>query len=214
METHIVPATRVVMWVFSSSSSLANPKSDILGFKSLSKSTLVALMSLWTILILDSSCRKARPLAIPIQILSLVAQSSSSWLCSAPTYYPKEVSLTRFKSYPCATWSSINHFLIYNSYKEEKKKKHECMMQHSPNKARARLLFSMCSYTSSNWSSSTQNPWSLTRFGCCKQDIIPISFRNSRFPCRDLEESCFTAILVPSGNWPCTLTFIRFSDVE
>lgn len=76
METDMVPATRVVTWVFSSSSSLAKPKSDILGFKPLSSSTLVALMSLCTILSLDSSCRKARPLAIPIQILSLAGQSS------------------------------------------------------------------------------------------------------------------------------------------
>lgn len=76
--THMVPAILVLMCDFSSSSSLANPKSDILAFKSLSSSTFVGFMSLWTILSLDSSWRKARPLAIPIQILSLVGQSSLS----------------------------------------------------------------------------------------------------------------------------------------
>jgi hypothetical protein len=44
--TNMVPATRVLMWLFSSSSSLANPKSDILGFRFPSSSTFVALMSL------------------------------------------------------------------------------------------------------------------------------------------------------------------------
>jgi hypothetical protein len=33
---HIVPATRVLMWVLSSSSSLAKPKSEIFGLRSLS----------------------------------------------------------------------------------------------------------------------------------------------------------------------------------
>lgn len=31
---------------------------------------------------------------------------------------------------------------------------------------------------------------------------MPISFMNSRFPCFDFEESCFTAITVPSANRP------------
>ena len=33
--TSIIPTTLVLMWVFSSSFSLANPKSDILGLRSL-----------------------------------------------------------------------------------------------------------------------------------------------------------------------------------
>ena len=45
-KTHIVPGLRVLMRVFSSSSSLAKPKSDILAFRSSSSSTLVALISL------------------------------------------------------------------------------------------------------------------------------------------------------------------------
>lgn len=32
---------------------------------------------------------------------------------------------------------------------------------------------------------------------------MPISFKNSRFPCFDPVESCFTAIIVPSDNFPC-----------
>lgn len=32
---------------------------------------------------------------------------------------------------------------------------------------------------------------------------MPISFTNSRFPCLDFDESCFTAITVPSDNRPC-----------
>jgi DNA polymerase III psi subunit len=43
---HVVPATRVQMWVLSSSSSLAKPKSGIFGSRSLSGRTLVVLMSL------------------------------------------------------------------------------------------------------------------------------------------------------------------------
>ena len=43
---YIVPAILVLIWVFSSSSSLAKPKSDILAFRYLSSSTLVALISL------------------------------------------------------------------------------------------------------------------------------------------------------------------------
>lgn len=82
--TYIVPAIRVLMWDLSSSLSLANPKSEILGFRSLSRSTLVALISLCTILSFDSSWRKAKPLAIPIHILNLVGQSSSNWLFFEP----------------------------------------------------------------------------------------------------------------------------------
>lgn len=83
-KTHIVPAIRVLMCVFSSSSSLAKPKSDILAFRSLSSSTLVALISLWTIFNLDSSCRYASPLAIAKHILFLVGQSKFSRWSSCP----------------------------------------------------------------------------------------------------------------------------------
>ena len=60
----------------------ASPKSEILAFKSLSSSILLALISRCTILIADSSCRYARPFAIPRQILCLVPQSSLSLYCS------------------------------------------------------------------------------------------------------------------------------------
>ncbi|EYU34383.1 hypothetical protein MIMGU_mgv1a025643mg [Erythranthe guttata] len=73
--THKVPAICVLIWVLSSSSSSASPKSDILAIRSLSRSTFVALISRRTILSLDSACRYAKPLAIPMQILCLVGQS-------------------------------------------------------------------------------------------------------------------------------------------
>jgi len=72
-----------------------------------------------------------------------------------------------------------------------------------PNKAQARLFFSMYSYTNNNWLPSMQHPWSFTRWGCCRAEIMPISFTNSRFPCFDFEESCYTAIMVPSDRRPC-----------
>jgi hypothetical protein len=72
-----------------------------------------------------------------------------------------------------------------------------------PNKAFARLLFSIYSYTNNNCFPSIQHPYNLTRFGCCKPDIMPISFTNSRLPCLDFEESCLSAIIVPSNNTPC-----------
>ena len=81
---YTVPAILVLMWVFSSSSSLAKPKSEIFALRSLSSSTLVALMSLWTIFNTDSSCRKARPFAMPRQIFCLVGQFRYSRSLSAP----------------------------------------------------------------------------------------------------------------------------------
>ena len=81
---YIVPATLVLTCVFSSSSSLANPKSDIFGVRSLSSKILVALMSLCTNFNGDSSWRNARPFAIPQQILNLVGQSSGICLCFGP----------------------------------------------------------------------------------------------------------------------------------
>ena len=106
--THMVPATLVLIWLFSPSSSLASPKSDILGFRSLSRSTLVALISLWTILILDSSWRKANPLAIPIQILSLVGQSRFGW----PFSGPEKNSLTKLNIWYYLYFTCLNRKCI------------------------------------------------------------------------------------------------------
>jgi len=48
-QTHIVPATRVLTWVVFGGRSFANPKSEILGVRSLSRRILLALISRWTI---------------------------------------------------------------------------------------------------------------------------------------------------------------------
>ena len=55
--SYMVPAIRVLMCVFLSSYSFANPKSDIFGHRSLSSKILLALTSLCTIFGLDSSGR-------------------------------------------------------------------------------------------------------------------------------------------------------------
>lgn len=86
-KTHMVPATLVLICVLSSSSSLARPKSEIFGFSFLSRRTFVALMSLWTIFNDDSSCRKAKPFAIPMQIFCLVGQSILSRCSSGPAFW-------------------------------------------------------------------------------------------------------------------------------
>ena len=76
VETYMVPAMRVLMWVSSSSFNFAKPKSEILALSSLSSNTLLVLISLCTIFIIDSSCRYIKPLATPRQIFCLVGQSS------------------------------------------------------------------------------------------------------------------------------------------
>ena len=66
--TYIVPATRVLIWVFLSSYNLANPKSDIFGTSSESSRILLAFTSRCTIRSRDSSCKYVKPLATPIHI--------------------------------------------------------------------------------------------------------------------------------------------------
>lgn len=43
---------------------------------------------------------------------------------------------------------------------------------------------------------------------------MPISFTNSRFPCFDFEESCLTAIVVPSNNSPYNKKNNTFEECE
>ena len=178
----MVPATLVEIWVFSSSSSLARPKSEILALRFLSSSIFVALMSLWTIFSGDSSCRKAKPLAMPTQIFCLVGQSNFRRPSSEP-----------FISRIIESAKLIKLVLF------DVKVDFKCL----PNKECARLLFSMYSYTNNSCFTSIQHPCNLTRFGCCKAEIMPISLTNSLFPCFDFEDSCLTAITVPSNNTPC-----------
>lgn len=161
----MVPATLVVICVFSSSWSLASPKSDIFGFRSLSRSTLVGLMSRWTIFRGDSSCRKANPLAIPTQIFCLVGQSNFGRYSSGPAIYCKIETrqihrhnmyadkwiykLENHDNWQLHYWgrmglSSFNFFkswlnvLVDFCFKQYTK-------NHLPNKAWERLLFSMYS---------------------------------------------------------------------
>jgi hypothetical protein len=79
-DTYIVPATLVLIWVFLSSLSLANPKSEILGFSSPCSNILLALISRCIILTADSSCRYAKPFATPRHISNRVGQSRNKLL--------------------------------------------------------------------------------------------------------------------------------------
>lgn len=90
----MVPAIRVLMWVLPSSLSFAKPKSEILALKFLSSNTLLVFISRCTIFILDSSCRYAKPLAIPKQMFFLVGQSSFNLqVGSLPVYDHIKVNL-------------------------------------------------------------------------------------------------------------------------
>uniref|UniRef100_A0A0A9GAG0 Uncharacterized protein n=1 Tax=Arundo donax TaxID=35708 RepID=A0A0A9GAG0_ARUDO len=72
-----VPTTRPVLTSLPSSSKiLAMPKSEILGFILLSRSTLLALRSLWMTLRQESSWRYSMPRAIPMMMLCLIFQSN------------------------------------------------------------------------------------------------------------------------------------------
>lgn len=59
------------------------PKSAILGLISASSNTLLALRSLWIIVSLESWWRYKSPLATPLIILNLVAQSSGAFLAQS-----------------------------------------------------------------------------------------------------------------------------------
>nr|CAB3447695.1 unnamed protein product [Digitaria exilis] len=99
--TYYVPTTWPVFTsLLSSSKILAMPKSEILGFILLSRSTLLALRSLWTTLRHESSWRYSMPRAIPRMMLCLIFQSNcplflTSIFSSRSTQQPS--SLTRFR---------------------------------------------------------------------------------------------------------------------
>lgn len=69
-----VPATRVLTCVALGGRSLANPKSEIFGVRSLSRRMLLAFMSLWIMGGRISSWRNASPRATPTAILTRARQ--------------------------------------------------------------------------------------------------------------------------------------------
>ena len=78
MSTYYVPITLVVLsWIWSPLNIRAIPKSEIFGFISSSKRTLLVLRSLWIILNLDSWWRYKIPRAIPIMISKRFPQGRS-----------------------------------------------------------------------------------------------------------------------------------------
>lgn len=157
-----------------SGKSLANPKSPIFGVKCLSRSILLALMSLCTICGSSSSWRYARPRAVPMQISDLRFQSSSAICIFLPVH--------------CNQLTSHTH---------TQKKKDSFSLCWLPKSAESRLLFSKNSYTKIRWVPSTQHPINSTRFRCLTFAIAFISAKNSRTPCFDSALSAFTAICVP-----------------
>lgn len=75
-QTYKVPANLVLTWLWFSGRSLANPKSAILGMKSLSSNILLGFISRCMIHTWYWSCKYARPLAVPKIILNLCFQLS------------------------------------------------------------------------------------------------------------------------------------------
>ena len=72
--TYNVPANLLLTWLWSPGISLANPKSAILGWKSLSSKMLLDFISLCMIITWYCSCRYARPRAVPKMISNLCFQ--------------------------------------------------------------------------------------------------------------------------------------------
>lgn len=91
-----------------SGKSLASPKSPILAFKSLSRSILLALISLWTIRGTSSSWRNVRPLAVPKQIAFLFSQSSLMVLFFAPTNRRRQIRFV----VPLGIWTFSFLFML------------------------------------------------------------------------------------------------------
>lgn len=106
----MVPLISVVMWVILSGKSLANPKSPIFGVKSLSRRTLLALISLCTIGGTISSWRYARPLAVPLQIADLFSQFNLTVLLFEPAK-PYWLSFSVWRS--SHNSSAYTNFSIY-----------------------------------------------------------------------------------------------------
>lgn len=112
-DTHMVPATRVLMWVTLSGKSFARPKSPILGTRSLSSKMLVALISRWTIGGSASSWRNERPRAVPRQIEALLGQSKGMRIFLGPVRNIKMTlnecaNLLEISNNLCSHWQHAN----------------------------------------------------------------------------------------------------------
>jgi hypothetical protein len=82
--TYNVPATRVLTWELLSISSFARPKSETFGVKFLSRSILLALISLWIMRGSPASSSPARARATPTETFRLASQLNLNLFCSAP----------------------------------------------------------------------------------------------------------------------------------
>lgn len=125
----------VLMWLSSSSNDLANPKSAILARSLESSRMLLALMSLWMILVFEFSWRYARPSTVPTIISYLFSQLSTLPLSrsacsfnffklirinvSKSFYWNDDVNIYRKWSGRDSCWQGIHRqadFQVQNNY--------------------------------------------------------------------------------------------------
>ena len=177
----MVPAIRVLTWVFSSLKNLARPKSAILGFRFPSRRILLAFMSLCTMRDLDSSCKYIRPRAIARQMLNRVDQSIKDL----------------FSVWMKTNIISITLLTVNDEHIMLREK-----VSRLPSRYCERLLFSKNSKTNIFSWPLIQHPSNFTRLRWCTVDKVKTSLRNSFVPLSAFEESFFTAIIVPFGKCP------------
>lgn len=121
--TYYVPITLLVIaWSSFGSKILANPKSDIFGFISESKRTLLAFKSLWTILSLECLWRYKSPCAMPSIIWKRFGQFSSAPLVLSErkqTYIDSSVERKKWKK----KWRKMKRVSKENAKKKMRERK-------------------------------------------------------------------------------------------